>query len=115
MVKHLAACVAGDEDMLATIQATAAQAPAPVPVEVFEDYHKPAAAPAAEDKRTALPPVPTPVATAEGAPSRNQTQMLAAVRAAVDENRIDIYLQPLVTLPQRKVRYYEAMTRLRDD
>ena len=28
---------------------------------------------------------------------------------------IDIYLQPMVTLPQRKVRFYEAVTRLRDD
>ena len=32
---------------------------------------------------------------------------------AIDENRIDLYLQPIVTLPQRKVRYYEAVSRLR--
>jgi cyclic-di-GMP phosphodiesterase, flagellum assembly factor TipF len=37
------------------------------------------------------------------------------VKSAVEENRIDIYLQPMVTLPQRKVRFYEAVTRLRDD
>jgi cyclic-di-GMP phosphodiesterase TipF (flagellum assembly factor) len=37
------------------------------------------------------------------------------VRAALEENRVDIYLQPMVTLPQRKVRFYEAVTRLRDD
>lgn len=36
------------------------------------------------------------------------------VREAVDAARIDLYLQPMVTLPQRKVRYYEAMARLRD-
>ena len=30
-------------------------------------------------------------------------------------NRIDLYLQPIVTLPQRKVRYYEAMSRLRTE
>ena len=30
------------------------------------------------------------------------------IAAAVDSNRIDLYLQPIVTLPQRKVRYYEA-------
>ena len=41
--------------------------------------------------------------------------LLAAVKNAVEENRIDIYLQPMVTLPQRKVRYYEAVTRLRDE
>src|SRR6185436_9635267 len=48
-------------------------------------------------------------------PSRSQPQLLAAVKNAVEENRIDIYLQPMVTLPQRKVRFYEAVTRLRDD
>lgn len=31
----------------------------------------------------------------------------------VDDNRIDLYLQPIVTLPQRKVRSYEALSRLR--
>jgi cyclic-di-GMP phosphodiesterase TipF (flagellum assembly factor) len=34
---------------------------------------------------------------------------------AADANRIDLYLQPIVTLPQRKVRYYEAMSRLRTE
>ena len=34
---------------------------------------------------------------------------------AADANRIDLYLQPIVTLPQRKVRYYEAMSRLRSE
>ncbi|HWV52830.1 EAL domain-containing protein, partial [Pseudorhodoplanes sp.] len=37
------------------------------------------------------------------------------IAAAIDGSRIDLYLQPVVTLPQRKVRYYEAMTRLRMD
>jgi cyclic-di-GMP phosphodiesterase, flagellum assembly factor TipF len=31
----------------------------------------------------------------------------------VEANRIDLYLQPIVTLPQRKIRYYEALSRLR--
>src|SRR6185437_3256103 len=47
--------------------------------------------------------------------SLNRQQLLAAVKSAIDENRIDLYLQPMVTLPQRKVRFYEAVTRLRDD
>jgi cyclic-di-GMP phosphodiesterase TipF (flagellum assembly factor) len=42
-------------------------------------------------------------------------QMLAAVRSAIEAHRLDIYLQPMVSLPQRKVRFYEAMTRLRDE
>jgi cyclic-di-GMP phosphodiesterase TipF (flagellum assembly factor) len=37
------------------------------------------------------------------------------ISKAVNANRIDLYLQPIVTLPQRKVRYYEAMSRLRTE
>ena len=39
----------------------------------------------------------------------------ALIASAIDANRIDLYLQPIVTLPQRKVRYYEAMSRLRTE
>jgi cyclic-di-GMP phosphodiesterase TipF (flagellum assembly factor) len=42
-------------------------------------------------------------------------ETLAVIRSAIDANRIDLYLQPIVTLPQRKVRYYEAMSRLRTE
>jgi cyclic-di-GMP phosphodiesterase TipF (flagellum assembly factor) len=38
--------------------------------------------------------------------------IIAAIRGAIDAQKIDLYLQPIVTLPQRKVRYYEAMSRL---
>ncbi|MBN8961287.1 MAG: EAL domain-containing protein [Rhizobiales bacterium] len=41
--------------------------------------------------------------------------LIDIIKDAVDANRIDIYLQPIVTLPQRKVRFYEAVTRLRDN
>ena len=54
--------------------------------------------------------------TASG-PFKGKThdEIAAVIRSAIDENRIDLYLQPVLTLPQRKVRYYEAMTRLRMD
>src|SRR5262249_40466177 len=42
----------------------------------------------------------------------DQDAVVAAVAGAVDSQRIDLYLQPIVTLPQRKVRYYEAVSRL---
>jgi cyclic-di-GMP phosphodiesterase TipF (flagellum assembly factor) len=38
---------------------------------------------------------------------------LELLRSAIDANRIDIHLQPIVTLPQRKIRFYETLTRLR--
>lgn len=40
---------------------------------------------------------------------------LALVRRAIDGDRIDLHLQPIVTLPQRKVRFYEALIRLRTE
>ncbi len=43
----------------------------------------------------------------------NDEQLLDTIRDALEANRVDLYLQPIVTLPQRKVRYYEALTRLR--
>jgi len=39
--------------------------------------------------------------------------IIALVRDGIDAGRIDLYLQPIVTLPQRNVRYYEAMSRLK--
>jgi len=52
---------------------------------------------------------------AAGGPFRDKSrqEMLALIREAIEANRIDLYLQPILTLPQRKVRYYEGMTRLR--
>ena len=42
-------------------------------------------------------------------------EMLTAIRSAIAANRIDLYLQPIVTLPRRQVRFYEAMSRLRTE
>lgn len=39
---------------------------------------------------------------------------LARVKDAIENDRIDLYLQPIVSLPQRKQRYYEAFSRLRN-
>ena len=34
---------------------------------------------------------------------------------ALEDNRIDLYLQPIVSLPARKVVHYEAYSRVGDD
>jgi cyclic-di-GMP phosphodiesterase, flagellum assembly factor TipF len=111
LVKQLAASVASHDDMLsAGVSAAAPAASAP-------DHEPQNELPfAGENIPVAVAPAITPAAVASGpAPSRSQAQILAAVKNAVEENRLDIYLQPLVSLPQRKVRFYEAVTRLRDD
>ncbi len=43
------------------------------------------------------------------------SEVLDMVRRSIEENKVDLYLQPMVTLPQRKVKFYEALTRLRSE
>src|SRR5438045_3902303 len=113
LVKQLAVSVAGHEELLAA-GAAAAASPAPANDPQREPSRASHAKPAVAEAVLAAPAVPA-VAPAPAAPSRSLTQLVGAIRNAVEENRLDIYLQPMVTLPQRKVRYYEAVTRLRDD
>lgn len=47
--------------------------------------------------------------------SLSREAIIELIGKAADANRIDLYLQPIVTLPQRKVRYYEALSRLRTE
>jgi len=39
--------------------------------------------------------------------------ILREVKTALHENRVDLHLQPIVSLPQRRVSFYEGFTRLR--
>src|SRR5215472_9510088 len=41
--------------------------------------------------------------------------LLQTVRQALETGRVDLYLQPIVTLPQRRTQYYEGFSRLRDE
>jgi cyclic-di-GMP phosphodiesterase, flagellum assembly factor TipF len=107
LVKQLAASVASHDDMLTAGIPTAAASTRPDD----EQQEQPASSATA----TSLAPAAPAAIAAEPVSPRSQAQILAAVKNAVEENRIDIYLQPMVSLPQRKVRFYEAVTRLRDD
>ena len=50
--------------------------------------------------------------TEGGASSHDMASLL---RSALRDSRVDLYLQPIVRLPSRKVAYYEAFSRLRDE
>jgi cyclic-di-GMP phosphodiesterase, flagellum assembly factor TipF len=41
--------------------------------------------------------------------------IIVAIRSAIDAGNVELYLQPVVTLPQRKLRFYEAVSRLKAD
>jgi cyclic-di-GMP phosphodiesterase TipF (flagellum assembly factor) len=45
----------------------------------------------------------------------DQAGVIALIAGAIQSNTLDLFLQPIVTLPQRKVRYYEALSRLKSD
>ena len=47
--------------------------------------------------------------------ARQSAALLDTVRAALAENRVDLYLQPVVSLPQRRTVFYESYSRLRDE
>lgn len=112
LMNELASSIAAHEDILANVppsneaktfsssQQTVSEARASVskPIEPSR--------PVEASKPVDTPPTPANV---------NNAQMLVAVKNAIEASRLDIYLQPMVTLPQRKIRFYEAMSRLRDD
>ncbi|NNE40232.1 MAG: EAL domain-containing protein [Marinicaulis sp.] len=45
--------------------------------------------------------------------SGEDSEILQQVKTAIENDRIDLYLQPIVSLPQRKFRFFEAFSRLR--
>ncbi len=45
----------------------------------------------------------------------DEERALRILREGLRLDRVDVYLQPVVSLPQRKTRYYECFTRIRDD
>lgn len=109
LVRQLASSVAAHDDILANA-ASIVQAPQAAAAATLEAT---APAPAPADNIGAAA---TPAAEAQQpAPALTNSQLLVSVRNAIEANRIDLFLQPMVTLPQRKVRFYEAVARLRDD
>jgi cyclic-di-GMP phosphodiesterase TipF (flagellum assembly factor) len=116
LVKQLAETVAAHDVEIkrrAALQVMATDAPATV--SVAADDAAPAAP--AEGHAAADTALELPAATAVAPPAPRDSEPRDAITdmivSAVDANRIDLYLQPIVTLPQRKVRFYEAMSRLR--
>jgi len=48
-------------------------------------------------------------------PGMTEAEAAAMIKGAVEEHGPDIHLQSIVTLPQRRVRFYESLARLRTD
>lgn len=127
LLKELAETVADHDARLAEIKRVQNAAAAPV---VIAEALRPAPPPSAQVPEAAPQSVariePVMAATQQPLPEselvatgplkgKTAEEIAATIAGAIDASRIDLYLQPVVTLPQRKVRYYEAMTRLRTE
>ncbi len=66
------------------------------------------------DARLSETPVHTAPDSFEARRARQSHALIETVREALIDNRVDLYLQPIVTLPQRRTTFYESFTRLRD-
>jgi cyclic-di-GMP phosphodiesterase, flagellum assembly factor TipF len=114
LVKHLADAVAAHETALAVVTGRERVAP-------MTPLMAPAAAPTSTSPTLAVAPATTaaPSATTLGNIAAfaglDQAGIVDAIKSAIETGKIDLYLQPVVTLPQRKVRYYEALSRLKAD
>src|SRR6476619_5244563 len=110
LVKELADAVAAHEQMLESAIANATP-PRPVAAPALAPEPAPRPAMAAERAEPEAPRMPA------SGPFRgmDNSAIVAQIARAVEANRVDLFLQPIVTLPQRKVRYYEALARLRND
>ena len=119
LVKQLAASVAAHDAALANVGTAGSSTSGPRPSAPAIDPMPPAMGPLA-----ALSPATNPAPALATAPLERKVVafagldrdgIVATIRSAIEGNKIDLYLQPIVTLPQRKVRYYEALSRLRAD
>ena len=93
-----------------------AEAPAPAPAAGLNVAATPQPAALPEKRPPTPPPEPRLVAPKrESAPVPDglDARRLAAIVDAFEHDRIDVHLQPILSLPQRKVRAYEALARLR--
>ena len=68
----------------------------------------PAAAAAAGGGGSIVPALRAPVQN-----RLNDAEVLDIVSDALSQDRVDLYLQPIVSLPQRKRRFYECFSRIR--
>jgi cyclic-di-GMP phosphodiesterase, flagellum assembly factor TipF len=101
----------GDDDELAAEEVKVIDLLADESVVVTEETVVVVTEPApVADEIVIVVPEPAEAPAAETSPD---DAMLRDLREAIEGNRIDLYLQPIVTLPDRKLRFYDASTRVR--
>ncbi|MGO4387335.1 EAL domain-containing protein [Microvirga sp. 2YAF29] len=105
VVRELAKNVSPQNRDVTHLRDSLKTAPAAQAVPIPQTISVPQAAPAIERKPAAQP---APRKTAE-----NDLRRMRLVTQAFEADGIELALQPIVALPQRKIRFYEALARLR--
>jgi cyclic-di-GMP phosphodiesterase, flagellum assembly factor TipF len=67
-----------------------------------------------EDRLAEWQAAPAVMAQPRNAREAQALALIETIREALTQNRVDLYLQPVVNLPQRKTIFYESFSRLRD-
>ncbi len=62
----------------------------------------------------AAAPRSTPAPAMAAPQGREADNLMGVVRHALERNQVDLHLQPIVTLPQRRTAFYEGFSRIRD-
>ncbi|MCJ2129403.1 EAL domain-containing protein [Methylobacterium sp. E-045] len=116
IVRELAAVVATQDGEIARLKATPPTAPVPTPVArqaVLDVPVVPPPSPAFRNERGTAPWVPRAWPPQERSEAGVDRSRDAVMVAAFDGGGLEVHLQPIVSLPQRKVVSYEALARLR--
>lgn len=119
LIKQLAEALADLEVRVAEVETGDARQPAPAaPVAIAPP--QPVAAPEPEPVARVAEPEPAPQKqpakrTIDAETRAAYEETLREVQSAILGNRVEIHLQPIVSLPQRHTRFYEAFIRLRDE
>lgn len=103
LVEDLAKTVSEHEGLLAQKQIFAAPSP-PAPG---------AAAAPRSASPDAAPPASAAAVPVNPLGQLRDNEVAVLIRDALANERLDVHLQPIVTLPQRKARFYKAVSRLR--
>lgn len=111
LIHQVATTLADHEAVLARLPEPAAAAPAPAAHAAPEVVLDPEAARRARAEQLAT----ERAAAAKAAQEAAEAERAALIGKALSEGRLEIHLQPIVSLPQRRTRGYEALPRLRLD
>jgi cyclic-di-GMP phosphodiesterase, flagellum assembly factor TipF len=112
-IPHAAPVLAVEPPRAVTRAAPKAAEPAPALIAAVPPAAPAVSAVAAESPALAVPDPPPPEPKIAAFNGLDRDAIIAAIDSAIEAHRIELFLQPVVTLPQRKVRYYEALSRLK--